>query len=483
MNVVFTFLVDWTHHLATELELLHKHIEQGDSVAILTCLNDVPSCITQPSASLAGCRRCIELRQKAIGLLPESVRMNSLSEFLTPEDYQEEGLIDPSFKDIEHAKHFRVDDWDCGYAAVSTTIHNFRDHNLSTPESQNAYRGLVISGFRAHRAMSHYLSSHKDVDRVYLFNGRFAMARGIMRACQRQGVDAYMHERGANNTKYQLFKNHLPHDRPPFLESLNDAWHSADPEVRETEGATFFTNRRMGIEDGWTSFTKKQRTGFLPESWDPAQRNLVIFNSSEDEFIGIGEEWKNPIYPSQGIAIQQIANDLQNTGMKIYVRMHPNLSGVNNSDTDLIKLLDGKGVEIILPESRISTYDLIGHAEKVLSFGSTVGVEANYWGTPSVLAGMSFYRELGATYNAQSHQDVLELLQAKLSPKHRLGALQYGYYLRTFGIPFEYYKANSFHSGCYQGQQFPPSTRRTKRSQRIINTGRSLFRNYFRKAG
>ena len=63
-----------------------------------------------------------------------------------------------------------------------------------------------------------------------------------------------------------------------------------------------------------------------------------------------------------------------------------------------------------------------------------MGVEAVYWEKPSILAGMCFYRELGCTYNPETHVELMEMLGADLEPKDREPAIMFGYYLLNFGI-------------------------------------------------
>lgn len=452
MNVVFTFLVRWAPHIGTELELVQKHLDAGDDVTILTCLDDVPSCVSNPTHSHNICSSCMQRRLGSLRLLSRRVRVEGFRDYLTDADFADEAQVQSSFESVEKAQNFETDGWDVGFAALSTTVHRYRDPDITSDEARDVWRRLLTTGFRSYRAAINYIDRHPNVDRFYIFNGRFAIARGILRACQQRSVDVFLHERGSDNTKYALFENHLPHDRAPFVERLERAWENADPDNRETIGTEFFERRRRGIEDLWHSFIKQQETGQLPDSWDATRKNLVIFNSSEDEFIGIGKEWQNPIYPSQGHAIEQIVGDLKDDSLKIYVRMHPNLTGIDNSDTRRILALDGKGVEIISAESSISTYDLIDQADKTLSFGSTVGIEATYWGTPSVSAGLSFYRDLDATHNADDHRHTIELLRSPLRPKDRINAIRYGYYLRTFGLPLTLYEASSFSKGKFAGR-------------------------------
>ena len=91
------------------------------------------------------------------------------------------------------------------------------------------------------------------------------------------------------------------------------------------------------------------------------------------------------------------------------------------------------------------------HADKVVTVGSTAGIEAVFWGTPSVLIGPSFYQELGATYCPTSHDDVMRMIYADIEPKDNTPALMFAYYLATFGIPFKHFEPEGLLNGCFKG--------------------------------
>ena len=104
---------------------------------------------------------------------------------------------------------------------------------------------------------------------------------------------------------------------------------------------------------------------------------------------------------------------------QLYLRVHPNLAGVDNRQTQQIAQLDSPLMTVIPADDPTSTYALLRHADTVLSYGSTVGIEAVYWGIPSVLAGASFYRDLGGTYNPATHAELVALLRRRSQPSRK----------------------------------------------------------------
>jgi hypothetical protein len=83
---------------------------------------------------------------------------------------------------------------------------------------------------------------------------------------------------------------------------------------------------------------------------------------------------------------------------------------------------------VIPPESIVSSYALMDACEKVITFGSTTGVEASYWGKPSILVGRAYYEMTGACYHVRDKEELVRDLNDHLEPKDKLGAIKYGYF-------------------------------------------------------
>jgi len=298
----------------------------------------------------------------------------------------------------------------------------------------------------------------RDFDRAYVFNGRYAPLRGVLRACQERAVDCFLHDRGSVLEKFALFENALPHDIKKAEERIQLAWESAaNPSERHQVAGRFFEERASGITRNWFSFVDQQMKGLLPESWDPDHHNVVIYTSSEDEMVAIGDEWRNPIYRDQINGLKRIVEDARgNPRLRLYIRVHPNLRGQTTDDLKRVMALHGNGVEVIPADSNVSSYALLRAADTVVTFGSTIGIEAAYWGTPSILAGNCFYRRLGSTYNPKDHRELTSLLTQPIDPLDRLGTLKYGYWAATFGIDFRHFQPTGIYQGLFRGASVGP---------------------------
>lgn len=460
MNIlIVSYFNSWITHFATELEIAQVHLDRGDRVEFLVCDASLTCCEANPDGLVHRCDRCRLRRSEALKLLTTSVREHALGDYLPAGIKGIEDEMLARLGTVEQAESYTYEGHDLGNAALSSAIWDARDPLCESPRAFERMRRYAVSSLRSYLGVKAFLQRHAGFERVYVFNGRFASARGALRACQEiSGLEVFTHERGANIGKYATFRNTLVHDRALWTQNILDSWNQAEDPRRATElGSQYFVARRNGVNEDWVSYIQQQSSGKLPASWDRNQLNIAIFNSSEDEFVGLGKEWKNPIYETQSDGIRRIVEDslARHPNAKFYLRVHPNLTGVDNQDTRRIAALAGMGLpnlEVIPADSDICSYSLVDACDKAITFGSTMGAEATFWGKVSLLAGHSFYGDIDAAYKLGSHQELVEMIGCALEPKPQVNAIKYGHYLMTFGDDFKYWKATGFSSGTFMGR-------------------------------
>ena len=437
---------------------MQGYIDSGASVTLIGCDASLPICDVNPEHDLSMCLQCISKRKQGLRMLTPVTSINyiSLDDLFVGSDLPA-AQRDWNFSTIEQLNEYKIDQYDIGMSVASSLMSYYRTPTLDFVSARDKLHKFLFASYRTYYAIKNYLLSERP-DEVYIFNGRFAILRSVFRLCQQYAIDCFIHERGANIYKYSVTKNALPHDISNKVREIQAYWDKAPPDRRVPVAEQFYYDRAGGKQQSWFSFVANQEKGLLPECWDPQKRNLVIFNSSEDEFSSIGEEWKNHLYQSQLDGLRRIVADLSvQKNVHVYLRMHPNLTGVHNESVEGLYHITGNNFTLIPPESKISTYALIRAANTVMSFGSTVGIEAAFWGKPSILAGKSFYRELGSVYLPMTHEEVIRMALSNLEPKDRTGALMYGYYLNTFGRDYKYFEAHEIFSGRFKGKFVRPS--------------------------
>ena len=460
-------------HFETELEIAQRHLDAGDDVEYLACRGGLANCEYNPEKTVAGCQSCVLRRNNGLGMLEPSEK----SSFLESDIFSIEGStvtkcvgqptgldVKANFHSLAELKRYELDGFDLGYAALSSLVSITRDPDPDIQvEHQSKLQRILHAAWQTYEGTTQYLQENRP-DRVYVFNGRFANMRAVLRACQKLQVDCFVHERGCDMFHYDLFQNHLPHDIEKVKERMRKLWADAVPEEREKIGASWFEERVQRVEKSWYSFVKHQEAGRLPEEFDPTQQNVAIFTSSDDEFESIGDQWENPIYGSQLAGVKAVVSSLQEVApeIRVFLRVHPNLKNTENERKRQTLAMDSPNLTIIGPEAPLDSYALLRAADKVVTFGSSIGIESVYWGTPSILLGPCFYQSLGGTYTPQTHEEAIDLLLQALSPLDRTGALVYGFWLQSKGIPFEDFVPNGLFSGLFKGQEITAEAPREK---------------------
>lgn len=442
-------------HFATDLELIQNHLDNGDEVTVLYCDAELLACDTNTYHEPGQCELCRQTRTIGLSLLNGTAHQRSFLQLL-PKDKEELRTVKTEFTSLQEFQTYTVDNYDVGMAALSSIVSYVMNAEIDMQQHRHLIKRYVLSGMMAYRSVQNFLRE-KKVDKFYFFNGRMAIVRAIMRACESEGVEFTIHEAAAGNNTYSLFDNSLPHSINLSTRLMHEQWENAaaKPDERLQKAEAWFRNRAQGIKVNGYSFVEQQQQGLLPQDWNPEKRNVVIFNSADFEFVWVSEEYQHHIYRDQLDGIKRIIASLlpYKDRYHVYLRIHPNLATIDNELRPLLALTS-ENLTTILPTDKTSSYALIQQADKVVTFGSTVGIEAPFWDKPSILGGKALYQNLGSTYNPQSHDELLALLlEENLPPKNKVGALKYGYFYNSFGIPFQRYEAQNFFRGTFNGKE------------------------------
>ncbi len=447
----------WSPHFETVLEIIDRHLSAGDSITYITCEGELETCIVNPSHKRVSCLRCVDRRDQGVKLLDARIPVVRLT-------YNAHMLerLQTQFTSEEELQSYSIDSgaFDIGWGVLSSLISYTQLTHPSFQKHKQTIAQLMRMSAFVYWGTLNFIDAHQP-DAVYFFNGRFAEARGVLRACQKKGVACFAHERAYDRLNmYEITNNTLPHDYQYLLHEVRKAWYSSVlPEDEKIAIGSSFFEERVVNKDAW-AITKEQAKGALPKEFQIDDCNVVIFQSSEDEFAAIGDEWKNHVYDTQLEGIKRIKNDIRERkengllgdNVRLYVRMHPLLKTYPLAEVQPYYDLHDKHCRIIRPDDPVHTYTLMQYANRVLVFGSTVGIEAPYYGVPSILAGKALYIGLGSTYDAYSHEDVMEYLTRKELPaREKIGCYMFGFYYKTFGVPYRNFQPTGLYSGTYKG--------------------------------
>jgi hypothetical protein len=443
-----------TPHIETDLELIEQHIQSGDDVTQLVCDGDLLTCDINAPHSWNKCFLCKGKRRSAATLLSKTIQVRPLIS-LTPQDKADIRHLKTQFQSVDELKQYKLSEFDIGYAVASSVITLTRDPLPRVDLHADLIKRFMITSFCVYRSMCNYLTNNR-VDRVYCVNGRLAPLRAVVRACQNRHVEFVIHDPGHDFAHYALHLNRSPHERGYYTSLIKEAW-AAQPDAskRLAIGAEFFVTTSNASKPNVLAYVTQQIKESLPSNWDASDRNIVIFGSSEDEYASVDESWDRTLYRNQLHGLKELIASFAeaNQGLHLYYRMHPNLKDVKNPYTDALRALGTSYFTVIHPEDPVSTYAMLHNANVVVTFGSTVGIEATYWGKTSILIGPALYEGLDAVYRPKTHQSVVESIKSDLPPKDRIGALMYGYYFNSNGIPFAHFEPLGMTDGLFKGRR------------------------------
>lgn len=424
------------NRLFVTLENAELLVRKGEEVSLVYCDgNPVNMCWINTKCDKWMCRICNHYRKSMFAGLSSSIKLIPIHDFFhsSLKDYNHLSFQYNSNADIKKITYKNVK---IGYAALSSYISPTRN---MYPLFDEAFRQHFDATLKATAITTDiFLAAldHCQPDQVGIFNSRFTVSRPIYETCKHKGINVMVYETTGNvvnNRRLTYFYNNTPHGIAYNTELIYQMWASdMVPENQKIEMAErFFQNRRNAIPAGDRVYVKDQQQGLLPDGWDAKKHNIVILNSSEDEFASLDEEFEGNLYPSQYEGIKDIfERHKDNKEYHFYLRIHPNLKDIpyayHKKLYELANISDN--VTIIPGNSPISTYGLIDAAEKIIVFGSTAGQEAVYWGKPVILLARAAYSLLNICYIPESKEELDQMIQTLLTPKDKLPALQLAYY-------------------------------------------------------
>ncbi len=438
-----------TPHIETEMEIAVDLMKEGHDVYFVQCRGELHTCCINFTRAEWICRDC-RSRQKnsfdILGLPPENV--------LYFKDVPlDEKIIPRKFASMEEVKEFTFEGSDIGMGVASSLISSYRDHRLDTEKfKKEIYDGIWTSLYVHENAKK--MLDELQPDLVIFFNGRYLEIRPMMRLCEERGIHFQTHERGGTIEKYILCDNSTPHSLVNLAREIEEGWEKA-PEGKEERGRQFFVDRRNRIMQSWVVFTADQERGSLPAGFDRNVKNIVLYNSSLDEYEGIAGI-SGKIYPTDNVGIARLLESLEHReDIHFYLRVHPNLKGLENTQVKELREIGRRfrNLTIIGAEEVIDTYALMDAADIVVVFGSTMGVEAAFFGKPVVLLGNSFYDRLKGFYIPSTREEAVAFLEQDLQPlPSGDDLLKYGYWELERGIYYKYYKAEALFEGTFMGK-------------------------------
>ena len=436
MNVlIYSHVALWTIHHAEAVELCLRHLDLGDTVYLLSCDGALTSCPANPFHDTAKCHACKAQTNWTLG----KVLKSRVIDVRLPEQH----VINqaPSFRSINELARYSEHDIPFGELVVSQLVGDLRDSFFPIDEHRERVAALLSSAKHLYQFATDLIAGN-NIAKAYIWNGRRCSDGPVSFAARDCGIAFETFISARKPSHYMTLPAPRVHDlnvnKTLLANVVKDAEERHADEYIIKEAAVFFQQQRFGTGDypGFIDFTTKFADP--PEHrLNTAQKPvLAIFPSSYWEYYGM-DDYRGGVYENHYDGLERILTDRDIVAKwDCHIRWHPNLATCGPYERERISTVIArtkKDCHHYEPESSLDSYALIEQSAAVVTFGSTIGIEASYYQKPSILVGRALYEDLDACYRPNSHEELKSVLARIPLPKDRYGAVKFGFYQRHRG--------------------------------------------------
>lgn len=426
-------------HAAQEALQIDEAIEQynkGNDVTFLHCDDTIGGCNDNRCFSSIKCSICKSFQSRnRKKYLPSGIKQVSIKDYVT-KDIKKQANKKFKYNDVETLRNVKFHGVDIGLGAISSYITYTRNLNPKIDNRTRSYFDQLLYTEALMTLVIEKLHEENCFDEIILHNGRFAIFKPFLNFAQNHNIDYICTEsvidKNGNISKNYFF-NEIPHNINPYIKKFQQAWDEAKENNIDclTIGKSFFERRRNAQGTGDKIYTASQDSNSFVQYWDDTKENIVIYNSSEDEFCAVsGDFEKGKVFSTQIEGIKAIVEHYKEDKSKhFYLRVHPNLMHIKYAYHQDLYKLNFPNLTVIPADSPISSYTLLDKADKIITFGSTMGIEATYAKKPSICIGPALYGSLDITYNPKTQNEIWTLIDTpNLQNKYSDKVLIYGYF-------------------------------------------------------
>lgn len=460
---------------AVMLDRLQAEIDAGsEQIYFLSCFQTFDICSFNKASDASNCYYCEANIRNALKFVEGKYQLLKLSELISDSDRAVTGFFFNGVQEITNELFY--ENFDVGEAAISPYITRTRDKNLVKENRERFLNRVSHNSLLVYLSVKRFLREN-GIQKVIFFNGRLDFTRAVLRACQALSIDCFLYERVRPGGVIECFHNVLPHTITERQKLIDEAWDNPSVPMAEKIkiGSNYFERKRKGEVIIAKSFVAGQKKQMLPPDIDFTGKTIVLYNSSDDEIAAVGPMYKNPFFKDQESGINYVVDLIgkKYAEYNLIIRMHPNLKGLTYGYVSVIRGLHQRyaNVYVIPPESEVDTYALLEKAWKVISFGTSMGLEASYWEKPVVLLAKARYFYADVAYVPNNVNEIEHLITKDLTPKDKTNAIKFGYYYLNGGQKTKYFYSEGLNKNFFKGHSLKKFTAK----QKIINRAIKMY--------
>jgi hypothetical protein len=319
-----------------------------------------------------------------------------------------------------------------GPALANEFVTLTKSRNANPLQNREILEDMLHSYLQVYSATQKYIQAN-SITKIYLFNGRFLHERAAWDAAKSMGIKTVIFE----TTRNRLHMRELGfHNRQNNQQLIREHWLSSPLplDAKKEISDEWFRNMRSG---GNPFTTNSSNSIAIPTPY------FVYFSNSDDEAVGFWEQWDQGLGSQIDCVKDLISHFERKKNFKLVIRLHPNLASKPQIDQAEWKdLRESEFVKVILPLDEVSSYSLIESSQGVITFGSTIGIEAAFMSKPVMVLADCKFDELGFAFKPKNWAQAFEWLTSTITPteleKKRELSRTFGFFVLTGGQPFRF---------------------------------------------
>lgn len=381
------------------------------------------------------------------------------SEIITKLQFNAEWVADmmaqfaPTLSELNSVEDFtnlRIGNVNPGPAIANEFVTITKSRNSSPGKNLILIRDLLQSYLEVFSATQIFIIQ-KSIEKLFLFNGRFLHERAVWDAGKTCNIHVLIFETTRDNLhiRQQGF-----HDRENNQRLMLEHWnaHSAS----EID--------RVKVSDQWFANLRGAKNPFSTGNFQSAEIQkpyILYFSNSDDEAVGFWEHWSQHL-GTQVECVKELIRIIEaQNEFSLVIRLHPNLATKPKGDQEeWLGLPRSEKVRVFKPNDPVSSYSLLQGSQAVITFGSTIGIEAAYMCKPVMVLADCKYDELGFAFkptNWKAAQQWIEssklVTEDELLEKKMLSRI-FGFFVFTGGQRFKFANLEEVGWGAWAVKDF-----------------------------
>ena len=445
----FGFFLNLAYYSPTaEMHLAHilqkKSLNKYDKCIAIICDGKFGGCSANPLNSRFTCKYCISRAKKICTFA--KIEYTFLSE-----NYNSNNIFYPK---------------NLIFGAMSTVASHTRAESIKDLNFiwKLIFKKLIKASRKTFNSISTIIRKYKISD-IYIYNGRFSCSKAAKEAARYLSINFHVYDVRGQIRPYLHSNTDLHNVQISIDRALK--FYKEDPQKSNIVAEKYFFDRRNQKSTFEKSYTQNQRKGH-DGNLKKDRQIIVIYTSSDDEYRFLGEDWGiKQQKVLQAEEIKTLISKLPESQFKIIIRIHPNLTGVKNRSLNKIRSFSKYSNVIIHdPDSSVDTYALLNKADGILTFASSIALEASFAGKRLFLIGPSPYSPLNIGHNFTNAENLclfLKMYNYKLknikilNPKK---AIMFANFLMRYEDPLPGFKKINQRYSVYNYKIYPSKLHR-----------------------